>query len=166
MIVYQESRGICFGFCDGSLRDFLAEYLRFAASRSILVTCIDSSPKPARSPKWLQLLQGAGVEYELFGDFVWIPESDVARVINSRQIFPGFDEIYFLERKPSTVPHSLGRITSDGVNFGDGLPERLVLDLASLGADRCLADGCGLNFAMEAGSAKALLGTSPSPSSA
>ena len=157
-INYQESAGLCFGFCDCKIREFLAEYPRFSASKSMLVTCIDSYPHPARLGKWLQILSDSGVHFEVFGDYVWIPTSDVARLLNSQKVFFGFDEVHFLETRPPVMPNVIERFTSDGVSFADGLPDRLPSQLAALGADRYLTDGCGLNFAVEASSAESVLG--------
>jgi hypothetical protein len=129
----------------------------------MLVTCIDSSPRPARLDKWLEILIESGVRHEVLCDFVWIPGSDVARVLSSKNIFFGFDEIYFLKGSPSGIPVLIVRFTSDGASFADGLPDSLASNMTDFGADRYLADGCGLNFAIDSQSAKFVFEPTPTP---
>lgn len=124
------------------------------AFRSMLVTCIDSSPQPARLGKWVQILEQAGVRYEKLRDFVWIHESDASRAFDCKGAFVGFDEVYLLKKKLPDVPVLTSRFTSDGTNFEDGLPDALVSSLTALGADGYLADGCGVNFAIDDGAEK------------
>jgi hypothetical protein len=80
------------------------------------------------------------------------------RAFSCTGAFVGFDEVYFVKNKPFDMPTLVGRFTSDGVSFADGLPDALPSNLAALGADRYLADGCGLNFAVDASAAESVLG--------
>jgi len=97
---------------------------------------------------WLKLLVENGLEFEPAADFVWIPSLHLARAIDLRGAFPGFDEMYLLQMKPNSVAGIAKRFTSDGPIFSQVLPDDVATQMRSVGADGYFSDGCGLNFAL------------------
>lgn len=137
-----------FGFLDGTIQAFAAKNRELFRSRSALVTCVDSNPEPGRSEGWTKLLVNHAVSFEPIAGFVWIPSSHVAKAVDSQAIFPGFSEIYLVHRKPESVAGITKRFTSDGVVFAEALPDDVVSQMQSVGADGFFADGCGMNFVL------------------
>lgn len=137
-----------FGFRDLAIPLFAAANQSLFSSSSALVTCIDSCTTPASATGWLRLLNSKGVEFERVGDFVWIPASHLAQSLAIPGAFTGFDELYLVRWKPESGAAISKHFTSDGINFGEALPDELHDQMQSVVADLYVADGCGLNFAV------------------
>lgn len=144
--LYQQK--LKFGFREISIPQLAAANQEFLSRRSALVTCVDSCTKPALASGWMRLLTTNGINVELVDDFVWIPSIHVMQSFNLPRAFVGFDEVYMVGRKPESAAFISKHFTTDGVTFCDALPDELSVQMQSVMADLYVADGCGLNFAV------------------
>lgn len=136
-------------FIDFDIASLLTVYPEFASSYCCLITCLDSSSDVvgAFSSSYKH------VNFESFGTFVLISGEDL---VAHRNVFNGFDEVYYFEKtvwaqKLSTLKSTLWceHFTSDNVDVTKNIPSTLSNILIKSEAIRFTSDGCGLNLICE-----------------
>jgi hypothetical protein len=140
------------GWLDSSIHDLLGALPPSSASmKYALVSCIDSNPDVrallSKSPE-LKLLAQAPESLSL-GRGLLVPAKLLLEVDSSKQLFFGFDEVWFFPRKPrEEKPDSSWLVGPDRVD------QKRLDELGKwMGNNSCslaLGDGEGLNFIVKA----------------
>lgn len=146
---HQALNGLFVGFADLTISEVARGCPDFFDGMSLLITCLDSTPKVATLSRWMDRLRSGGYRFETTESGVWISSVDVSRLIAEGSTFSHFDEVYLLKDRPCLAGIRSGTFTTDGCNFGEEVPASFAVEFASIGATRYLSDGCGLNFACE-----------------
>ncbi len=137
-------------FCgqfDASIQELALCLLEFFENMFLLATCLDSSPDAKKWTGWLDYLGDNGLGFKPLEGGVLLMPASLRRVIQDRNTFFGFDEVYLLQSEPDEWPRMSECYTSDNVSFAEEIPAGLreVFRRADLAA--FFADGCGLNVA-------------------
>jgi hypothetical protein len=147
------------GWLDSSIRDFLEDLPRNAKSiRFALITCIDSNRAPATLLTTSPELRSLASQARSIGNDLLLP-TDVM-LAHERQIFFGFDEVWFFPSDDITEKPDVGSLV------GPSRVDQSTLDCFQdwISTNRCslaLGDGEGLNFIVKAhGLVRHLLGHS------
>ena len=138
---------ISFGGAPGRIGDISSWDEVFCATKAkyILVTCVDSNRKPRELMGLRTLLQKAGIQFEILGDFLVLTRVGFLEALPLKGLFCGFDQVWFHESFPSEEEACKSSITSDGIDLSKELPEELASGFMRSSAILGLGDGCGLN---------------------
>jgi hypothetical protein len=149
------------GWLDSSIHDFLGVLSTHSAStKYALITCLDSNPNPAslrnRSPE----LKAVADRLEIRGTGFLLPTSLLLATDSRRQVFFGFDEVWFFPTKSiETKPESVSLVGPARLN--QARLNRLGKWMSANSCSMALGGGEGLNFVVRAhGLAISLLGYS------
>jgi len=148
---YRQTRGYFAGFVDLRIADIAEPCPEFFEGFALLITCLDSSPDVVTLSRWVTYLKSKEWRPLPIGRAVFIPAENTGGLLEDRQTFFGFDEVYLLkEELPRELPHPTDRAyTTDGFDFGESVPDAFWRYFANVGAVRYVSDGVGLNFACE-----------------
>jgi hypothetical protein len=138
-----------FGWADMGISYLHKYFPDFFAGFSMLVTCLDSNPRPAELVKWLEMVRSKGWGGKVIGSSVLIPAEHVKDVFENRQTFNAFDEVYLVRSPILARVEITAHFTTDGPTFVDQIPEDFLAVFHNLGACRYVSDGIGMNFACE-----------------
>jgi len=133
-----------YGTVDSTVRDILHSFhIKDWAGDNIVIASLDSQRDQT---KILSVLKREKIDAHFLFEMSVVKSKDVSKMLR-RELFTGFDELWFFDKTPNaTVPRDLVS-TSDAVRFEFGLPEIAEYVIKNRSCRLILADGCGLNYA-------------------
>jgi hypothetical protein len=138
--------GYIAGSLDSSIHEFLGELPRTSKeSKSAVITCLDSNPRPASLLKKSPELKSLARTAHRLGNGLLLSTRRLLEVESRHRLFFGFDEIWFFASKPTQPkPTSLSLVGPAKIDH-----RKLRRICAWMSENSCslgLGDGDGLNF--------------------
>jgi hypothetical protein len=138
--------GLYYGNVPTGVQEVLVRlYERSPTFTTALIRCLDSDHTPSGV---LGVLARYGIEGRLDASGAAVSKEELFRAAKKRGLFAGFDEVWLFEddRPNRHIPSHIV-LTSDGLDFNNGLPEGLEACMRDSRCVLALGDGCGLNYA-------------------
>jgi len=139
---------VWFGNVPGRITDIASWETILASSKAshVVISCLDSNPRPARSRVLRWNIEKAGIALGTVGNALVINSGEFIKALSFRGLFTGFDEVWLHCSFPREGEICTRRMTSDGINLAEEVSEGLVEEFKASSAILGLGDGCGLNF--------------------
>lgn len=149
------------GWLDTSVQDFLEALSPSASStKYALITCLDSHPNPASLREKSPELTSIATKLEVRGTALFLPTKALVEAASSRQIFFGFDEVWFFPND-HIRPKPPVRAVVGPARLNQSRLEKVGEWMSENACSLALGGGVGLNFVVRAhGLVRCLLGTS------
>src|SRR2546430_357012 len=94
------SKGYVAGWLDTSIHDFLQVLPpRAASTKYALITCLDSNPNPVALRNKSPELKSIAKKLHVLGSGLLLPTELLLETDSDKQIFFGFDEVWFFPTK-------------------------------------------------------------------
>jgi hypothetical protein len=144
---------IWIGYCPGqNISNIIENISQIGSFRYILISCIDSSREVASLPDIRKVIDRHRTFATYWGKNVIIDTEGINEIMHDHKLFTGFDEVWFLNKKPlESLPVNVC-ITSEIPIIEINEPSDIE-DLSTLAAwmerNNCLlgiGDGAGLNY--------------------